>query len=284
MKKIYTDKKTGLNYFFNQEKLVQSYKKYIDKHKIKKGELNGTLSTLFALSEESVRKHVSNKNSPSLIDQIYDYGCFFEGDRYFFLDLYETEESLYEKVEGILLQNDFAKKCVQAVKSRLITIVSEYTASYCYNQKITLEPDLLIHYRKRIDELEVMIFQLYKKEQLVNDLLHITTIIKKFVCSGEYPGAIKELYDINPNLRFYSPAFELMLNDANAFKFAFDNKILDYYPTEKDKNEYLEYFTTLEEDNKKNNFHYNIEDFFQRELIKTINLWFETKIANYNET
>lgn len=274
MKKTYTDPDTDFNYFFNQEKLIESYKKYISTHKITKKELNKKLSKLLHLSEESIRKHLSNKNSPSLIEQIYEYGDILESDRYSFLELRETEESFYEKAQDILSQSDFVERCIQAVRSGVINILAEYAATDCFNRKKAINSDIVRYYRKKVDALEIMVMQIHKNEEVVKALFGITTIIKKFVCAGEYPGIIKEWYEINPKLRFYSPAFDLMIANPESFEIAFMNDMLDYHPTEEDKNEYLEYFAKLKKDNEENNYHYNLNDWFQKELISTVDVLF----------
>lgn len=275
MKKIYTDSKTKFSFVFEQDKLTSAYQKYIENHKITKKELNEILGRKLFISEESVRKHISKQNTPSSIEQIFAYGDFFEGDRYVFLELRETEESFYEKAQDILSQSCFVERCIQAVRSGVINILAEYAASNCFNQKNAIDSDMVVYYRKKVDALEIMIMQIHKNEVLVKSLFDITTIIKKFVCAGEYPGITKEWYEINPNLRFYSPAFDLMINNPETFDKAVSNGILDYYPSKEEKNEYLEYFTRFEKDNQKNNYHYNVNDYFQRELIKTISILFD---------
>ena len=40
-----------------------------------------------------------------------------------------------------------------------------------------------------------------------------------------------------------------MLNNPKAFEISLMNDMLDYYPDEGEKNEYLEYFAKLEKDN-----------------------------------
>lgn len=274
-KTYYTDPKTDFNYFFNQEKLIESYEKYISKHKIKKKELNLKLSELLHISEESIRKHISNQNSPSLIEHIYEYGDFLEGDRYIFLELRETEESFSEKTQDILSQSDFVENCVQGVRSGVISILAEYAPSKCYTsiyQKNAIDTDSLVYYRKKVDSLEFMIMKIHKHDKLVKALFDITTMIKKLICSAEFPAIIKEWYKINPNLRFYSPAFELMLNAPKAYENALKNNLLDYHPSEADKYERIEYFAELKRYNQKNNYHYNENDYIQRELISTVDI------------
>lgn len=275
MKKTYIDPITNFNYLFNQKKLIESYEKYVSTHKITKKELNEKLSKILHISEESIRKHLSNKNSPSLIEQIYEYGDFLEGDRFVFLELREKEESFYEKAQDILSQSDFVERCIQAVRSGVINILAEYSATNCFNRKNVIDDDMVIYYRKKVDSLEIMIMKIHKNDELVKSLFDITKIIKKFVCAGEYPGITKEWYEINPQLRFYSPAFELMLYNPKAFEISLMNDMLDYHPTEDEKNEYLEYFAKLEKDNQKNNYHYNLNDYFQRELISTVDILFK---------
>lgn len=275
MKKTYIDPITNFNYLFNQKKLIESYEKYVSNHKITKKELNEKLSKILHISEESIRKHISNKNSPSLIEQIYEYGDFLERDRFVFLELRETEESFYEKAQDILSQSDFVERCIQAVRSGVINILAEYSATNCFNRKNVIDTDMVIYYRKKVDSLEIMIMKIHKNDELVKSLFDITKTIKKFVCAGEYPGILKEWYEINPKLRFYSPAFELMLNNPKAFEISLMNDMLDYHPTEDEKNEYLEYFAKLEKDNQKNNYHYNLNDYFQRELISTVDILFK---------
>lgn len=130
MKKTYTDPITDFNYLFNQKKLIESYEKYVSAHKITKKELNEKLCELLHVSEESIRKHISNTNGPSLIEQIYEYG-------------------------------DFVERCIQAVRSGVINILAEYAATNCFNQKNAIDTDMVIYYRKKVDSLEIMIMQIH---------------------------------------------------------------------------------------------------------------------------
>ena len=281
--KIYRDPDTKFEYVFNQEKLKKSYDRYILNHKTTKSQLNEELSEYLHLSEESIRKHVSGRNSPSLIEHIYGYGKFLENERHIFLELKEKEDSFYEKAQDILSQGDFVERCIQTVKSGVMDILSEYAATICFNEKSEIGLDILVYYRKKVDALEVTIMKIHKNEDVVNALLNITSSLKKFVCAYECPGIPVEWYRINPNLRFYSPAFDLMINNPEGFEIAVANDWLDYYPCEKEKSEYLEYFSKLEKDNLKNNYHYNINDFYQIELIYTADLLFKNLIKNTKE-
>ena len=56
---------------------------------------------------------------------------------------------------------------------------------------------------------------------------------------------------------------------------------LDYYPEEAEVELCYEYFSALYKDSEDNNFHYNINDFFQQELINTIKIIFENCIDKY---
>ena len=278
MLKTYNDPETKLTYVFDRDRLTDSYMKYAKNKNIKKTELYRILGDKINLSEEAVRKHIQKMNYPSLIEQIYGYGDFLEGDRYAFLSIKEPEESFYEKADDVLSQKDFVERCVQAVRASVVSIISEYAASDCFNSKYKIDEDILVYYRKKVDAVEVMIKMIHKNHNLVDELLKITTSLKNFVCACERPGVPDDWYETNPHLRFYSPSFDLMINDPESFKKAAKCGILDYYPSFEEKNDCIKYFDELEKDNLKHNYHYNESDYYQHELINTIDLLFKKRI------
>lgn len=285
MKKIYRDTKTNYDYSFNHDKLIVAYDAYIKQHKITKKNLNKYLAEQVKVGEEAVRKHISKKNTPSSIEQIYDYGVFLERNRYAFLSLRENEESFYEKTQDVLSQKDFVERCIQAVRAGIISILAEYAASDCFNNKEGIkDSNILIYYRKKVDDVETMIYQIYKNHSLVKGLLEITTSLKRFVCSSEVPGVPIEWYEINPNLKYYTASFSFLMDNHEEYEIVRKKYKLDYYPSIEELNECREYFENLKVENSNYNYHYNDDDFYQRELINTIDLLFREKIEKLVDT
>ena len=61
--------------------------------------------------------------------------------------------------QNILSYADFTEKCVQAVYSNLIALISEYAESNCFNEAPD-STDSLLHFRRKIDKIESMIHQI----------------------------------------------------------------------------------------------------------------------------
>ena len=195
----------------------------------------------------------------------------------------ETDITFNEKSRDILAYSDFAEKCVKAVYSALVKVISEYSASNCYNRTPD-DSDALLYYRRKVDEIESMIQQLHGHDELANKMLSVTHAIKRMICTCDFPGVPTSWYEINPNLRFYTVGYELMISNLSLYQKLKKREIkleLEYYPEETEAELCYNYFQARYKDSEKNNFHYNFYDFFQQELIKTIQLIFENDIDQY---
>ena len=290
MQKIY--KENGTNYFFtfNSEDLKNSFYAFLLKNnkegekRFTREELYEKLSKKLYISPEAVRKHISGSNAPNDIKVIYGYGEFLQnGDRYAFLKLHETDSTFNEKTQDVLAYDNFAEKCVKAVYSSLIKLISEYSLSDCFNRTPD-DSDALLYYRRKVDRIESMVKQIHGHDALVDDLLSLVKDIKRMICTCDFPGVPKLWYVINPNLRFYTVGFAI-ISEAPEFYHKLKNGgtcfTLEYYPEESELEQCYEYFSELYKENEENNFHYNSSDFFQEELIKTIKLLFEKYINHH---
>lgn len=292
MEKIYKEPKTNYLFTFNSEELKRSCYAFILKQNKEGGkrftreELYNKLSKKLFVSPEAVRKHISGSNAPNDIKVIYAYGEFLEdGNKYAFLSLCETENTFNEKAQDILAYDDFAEKCVKAVYSELIKIISEFSASECFN-KVPDNSDALLYYRRKIDKAEAMINQIHGHNELVSRMLSVTFALKRMICTHDFPGVPAFWYLINPNLRFYSISFDIMINSPEFYELIKSEDCpisLDYYPDSSEMELFYEYFAKLYKESEDNNFHYNSNDFFQQELIKTIKIIFETEIQKLLE-
>lgn len=287
MKKIYKEHGTNCLYVFDSAELNRSFHTFLLKNnkeeskRLTREELYHKLGEKLYLSPESVRKHISGCNTPNDIKTIYGYGEFLEcGKKYAFLKLHESDGTFAEKAQDILAYDNFVKNCVNAVYSAIIKVISEYSESDCFN----FAPDdseALIYYRRKVDKIEEMIQQLNGHDDLANEMLSVTHAIKRIICTCNFPGVPNSWYSINPNLRFYTAGFSIMVENPDVYKKLKNRETwirLEYYPEESEMELYYEYFTSLHEENDKNNYHYNINDFFQQELINTIKIIFETDI------
>lgn len=283
MQKIYKEPNTNFIFTFNSEELKKSFFAFLLKHnngkdkRFTKEELYSKLSKKLYISPEAVRKHISGSNTPNDIKVIYGYGEFLEnGDRYAFLKLHETDITFNEKAQDILAYDNFAEKCVKAVYSALIKVISEYSSSDCFNRTPD-DSDALLYYRRKVDKIDAMIQQLHGHDDLANKMLSVTRAIKRMICTCDFPGVPSSWYSINPNLRFYTAGFSIITETPE-----FYNKLksretwmrLEYYPEESEIEQCYEYFAALYRDSEDNNFHYNANDFFQQELINTIKIIF----------
>lgn len=272
MKDCYIEKETNYRYSFLGERFCNSLLAYAEDKKMTKNALYNKLSEELLISPETVRKHKELKIAPGSIEDIYHYGSILEGDRYAFLLLRETEDEFFEKADEILRYKDFAKICVQAIRVNIVKILSEYAATKGYMETEAKTEDLLIEYRQRIDAIECLVYQIHGNDELVRELLEIVDEFRQFVCSCEVPGVIDSWYEINPNLKYYSWEFEKPHLLEKAYKMA------KFHPTEKELEEYRIYSSRLRDNNHTKNYHYTDSDFFQRELIITIDLIFKKRI------
>ena len=290
MQKIYKEKDTGYLFNFNSEELKKAFYSFLLKN-YKDGRKRFTRESLYNklgeklyISPEAVRKHISGSNAPNDINVIYGYGEFLRnGDRYAFLKLQETDTTFNEKAQDILAYDHFAEKCVKAVYSALIKLLSEYSVSDCFNRTPD-DSDALLYYRKKVDKIESMVKQIHGHDALVEDLLSITKDVKRNICTCDFPGVPKHWYLINPNLRFYTVGFKIMVENPDFYKKLKNRETsiwLEYYPEESELEECYEYFYNLNKESEENNFHYNLNDFFQQELITTIKLLFEKYIDRH---
>lgn len=247
--------------------------------RLTKEELYSKLGSKLYISPEAVRKHISGNNTPNDIKIIYGYGEFLEnGNRYAFLKLHETDITFNEKSQNILAYDNFAEKCVKAVYSALIKVISEYSASNCFNRTPD-DSDALLYYRRKIDKIESMIQQLHGHNDLANKMLEVTYAIKRMICTCDFPGVPNSWYQINPNLRFYTTEFAVITEAPECYKMLKTKGILmGNQPNSQEIELCYEYFSKLYKESEENNFHYNINDFFQQELINTIKIIFEQDI------
>ncbi len=188
----------------------------------------------------------------------------------------QTPIACYPK--NILSYVDFTEKCVQAVYSNLIALISEYAESNCFNEAPD-NTDSLLHFRHKIDKIESMIHQIHNNPHLVSDLLSITRAIKRMICTCDFPGVPSGWYKINPNLRFYSASFKILIESPEIYEQIKNGDFplsLDYYPKRTEIPLYREYFSKMNKANEDSNYHYGENDFFQIELVETIKIIFRS--------
>lgn len=287
MEKIYKEQNSNCMYVFNSGDLKRSFYKFFLKSNKESGKrltregLYHKLGKELYLSPEAVRKHISGSNTPNDIKIIYGYGEFLEnGDRYAFLKLRETDSTSIENTCDILACDNFTEKCVHAVYAALIKLLSEYSASHCFT-KAPDDSDSLLYYRGKVDKIESLIKQLHGHNDLKDKMLSVTGAIKKMICTCNFPGVPSLWYKINPNLRFYTAGFCVMVEAPDFYKKIKNRETwirLDYYPEESELELCYEYFASLYKENDENHYHYNTDDFFQKELINTVKIIFETDI------
>lgn len=274
---IYIDNiQKTITFELNQDMLYDSYKKYIKSNDITKSELNQVLASTANISEESVRKHITGKNFPNDINIVYAYGNLLEGNRYAFLTLVENDQfESSQSHQSVISLNDFVNGYIQAIKAGIVNIIAEYASSKCFNTKKVTDTDILEYYRKKIDTIEIIIAQIHGHQEIVEKLLDITTAVKRFICSSELPGVPESWFAVNPNLRYYSAEFDLAKHHKPAYLIAERNNMIAYKPKEDELVSYMKYFNDLKEANNRYNYHYDDNDYYQHELIKTVKLLFE---------
>ena len=135
-----------------------------------------------------------------------------------------------------------------------------------------------------MDKIETMIHQLYGYDDLANEMLSVTSAVKRMICTCDFPGVPNTWYTINPNLRFYTAGFSILAEDPDFYKKLKNKEIdlrLEFYPEESEIELCRDYFAALYKDSEDNNFYYDVEDFFQQEVITTIKTIFKNCIDVY---
>lgn len=196
---------------------------------------------------------------------------------------YENQTAIAYQPQNILSYTNFPQKCIQAVYANLISLISEYAESKSFTEAPD-GSDSLIYFRCRIDKIESMIHQIRNAPKLVSDLLSVTRAIKHMICTCDFPGVPSSWYKINPNLRFYSAAFKIMVESPEVYEQILNGQSplsLDYYPKYSEIALYYQYFSKLNKINEDGNYHYTENNFFQIELVETIKAIFEN-ILNEN--
>jgi len=192
-------------------------------------------------------------------------------------NFFKNQTSIACYPHNILSYTNFTEKCVQAVYSNLIALISEYAESHCFTQAPD-NSDSLLYYRRKIDKIESMIHQIHDNPYLVSDLLLVTRAIKRMICTCDFPGVPSGWYKINPNLRFYSASFKILIESPEIYEQIKNGSLpfyLDYYPERSEIPLYHKYFSKMNKTNEDSNYHYDEDDFFQIELIETIKIIFE---------
>ena len=178
-------------------------------------------------------------------------------------------------MQGISTYDTYAEKYVRAVYSALVEVISHYAESDCFN-RAPAGGNPRLYYRRRVDEIESIVLQLYGHDALVKKMLSVTRGIKKMICSYDFPGVPQSWYAVNPNLRFYTAGFAILAEAPDFYEKIKNREIgirLDYYPEQSEAERCFQYFSDRFREN--DVYHYNINDFFQRELICTVRTIFD---------
>jgi hypothetical protein len=280
MKKIYKE-----HFTFDRQELRKSFFAFLLKNSkdcdncLTKEELCNKLGKMLRISSEVVYEHIFGSDTPDSIATVYAYGEILgDGNRYAFLKPLKANVAFGENAKDMQVCDSLAKDGVKAIYSALINVVSEYSASDGFN----IAPDgsdAQLYYYHKIGAIEDLICRFAYEDAI--GMLHVTRSIKEMIRTHDFPGVPNRWYGINPNLRFYTVGFSLIV-DAPDFYEKLKNRetwmSLEYYPEESEMELCYEYFAALYKESEENNCHYNVDDFFQQELINTIKIIFERYI------
>lgn len=197
-----------------------------------------------------------------------------------FTELKESSGPFTTPKSDVLAYHNINDCCIKAIHTELIQLLSTYAASDGFHAA----PDgsnPLLYYRRKVDRIESIIHQIYNNDTLVNTLMDVTRAIKYLICSSDFPGIPNNWFSINPNLRFYTAGFTVFFDAPEMYERIKNCELsitLDYYPNLLEITECYHYFKELKNESDNNNYRYNITDFFQQELIRTIKMIFANEI------
>lgn len=276
--KVVTYLEGDKEYFFHITHFSRAFKEYCKKNGLKATELDKKLASFTYLSEESVKSHrlfTSKKHYHPVLETCKLYGLFFYSDEYAFLC--ECSSNLNDY---FYLDID-----IKEIYELLYKVLSFYDSTDCFNLSPTGKDlkDYDLHL-KMIDEAEMRTNSIFLfKPEIRTKLLEIIEDVRAFVCRYEIPGIPKHWFDYNKNLKFYHPAFQIkqlekVLDPVNLARL---KKRLNYYPSDLEYIQYLNYFSDLDQQNQDKNLKYSYNKWYQIELLKTLTTLFKESFKEY---
>lgn len=176
---------------------------------------------------------------------------------------------------------------IKRTYERLREVLALYQKTDCYN-KIpsgeTYKGDIWDYIGEKMEEIKHEVAVLFIDDDIKLRLINLVLETEVFVRSYEQPGVVRRWRVINPNIMFFSAAFELLDSCPSEFKKmqrGISNLHLDSYPDEDWVKERNEYFNVKRENFSKNNLQYDHDKIFEEELLNTLELVFKHDFEDY---
>lgn len=270
-------------YVFDRYRFKEALKQYLKKEKLKAKEKHiifkrdGVFEELYKetgvnvslLQKFTITKQDSKeRRHPIDINECKKLGLYLCDDEYVFLRQMKYE-GLYEKIYRMLYD-----------------IFSLYDTSNCFNEiprSVKVEEEN--YFSKLLDQVQKEIdCEIGREnEEIRNQLNDIVRASRIFVQSYSVPGVVESWLEINPNLRYYDPIFQIVESNPQLYEEITQGKYGGIQFRFKIAPEELlvevkarrAYFEKLNDDNRKHNFQFTEERYFQDELLETLKRLFE---------
>lgn len=176
---------------------------------------------------------------------------------------------------------------IKRIYERLREVLALYQKTDCYNKIPSGESykgDIWDYIGEKIEEIKHEVAVLFIDDDIKLRLINLVLETEVFVRSYEQPGVVQRWRVINPNIMFFSAAFELLESCPSEFK-KMQRGIsmihLDSYPDEDWVKERNEYFNVKRENFSRNNLQYDHDKIFEEELLNTLELVFNHDFEDY---
>lgn len=280
--KIYKDD-DGTLYQWNYKEFREAINSFYKMNGITLSLLEENLSEILVISKDTVHNHyrTNNPSNPSDIGMCKKYGEYIKDNEYAFLVKKIPVVLVKDESEG---SGNLSKEMITPMKeiyAEIYDILASYESSDSYNfvpytndfdHSWEFFGNKLQNVRKKID------ISFLGNQDFTDKLNQIVSETEIFVRSYSVPGICERWQSINPNMRFFHLAFELIEENPEIYQklSSEGNAIgLEYYPTLDEVLEQKKYFEKINKENKQNNFRYSDEKIFQNELLNTLKLVFE---------
>jgi hypothetical protein len=280
--KTYKEAGTGKEYYFHAVSFNTRLKDFPKENDKLKRDVIDALATECYISFDAIISYTAYNSekkyrNPSDINIIKRLGKFLNNDEYAFLVPCKIENGL-----------DFIQQDVKEIYEMFYELFAIYDVSECFNHlpnKTKDEEDISLYYMKLVDDIEKSINTkyLFLPDEIKVILIKILKETRIFVSSYSVPGVVDSWIEINPQIKYFDPVFDIIESDPDVY-----NRIktgqsfvnFRFIPTEDDIEQRKLYFEKVNEENEKCNFRYSEERMFQNELLETLTAVFKSRLCN----
>ena len=135
---------------------------------------------------------------------------------------------------------------------------------------------------KKLDEIRGNVYTMFLGERKIKkDLIKIVDETEYFVRRYEVPGVVERWLELNPKLRYFDVAFELIETSPEAYEEFLVNTPSAFRPDEELIAKQKAYFQKIKQTASDRNIPISEEKMYQNELLRTLSILFEDAFRKY---